>query len=392
MKCTATIDTREVEELYLNIDPIQAGGRLTVDAQKAAIAYSDGYSVCDNCLKPFRLDYINKPPIAEFHRECAEWLNMDMVRLVPGARRGFQAVASSLVEKGDPVLLTALSHYTEFASLEQAGADIHEIPKDEHNHITADNTAARIEEVTREAGKVPPLLFVEHVDYQYGNIHDIAAIAKVAHQYDIPVLLNGAYSVGIMPVDGKALGVDFIIGSGHKSMAAPAPSGIVAITDEYADTVFRTTQAKGDITGRTFGIKEVELMGCSLMGVTAVGLIASFPAVKERVLHWEHEVENANRVVEALCAIEGTRAESDMPREHTLTRINTMDSFDLVAKTHKKKGFFLSQSLKKKGVIGVIPGSTRVWKYNTYGLNDAQITHVCQAFQEIAQENGLTVH
>jgi Sep-tRNA:Cys-tRNA synthetase len=110
------------------------------------------------------------------------------------------------------------------------------------------------------------------------------------------------------------------------------------------------------------------------------------------VLHWEHEVENANRVVEALCAIEGTRAESDMPREHTLTRINTMDSFDPVAKTHKKKGFFLSQSLKKKGVIGVIPGSTRVWKYNTYGLNDAQITHVCQAFQEIAQENGLTVH
>lgn len=391
MKCTADIDTREVEELFINIDPIQAGGRLTVDAQKATLAYADGYSVCDNCLKPFRLDYINKPPIAAFHRDCAEWLNMDTVRLVPGARRGFQAVASSLVEKGDPVLLTALSHYTEFASLEQVGADIHEIPKDEQNHITADNAAARIEDVTREAGKAPSLLFVEHVDYQYGNIHEIAAIAKVAHQYDIPVLLNGAYSVGIMPVDGKALGVDFVIGSGHKSMAAPAPSGLVATTNEYADLVFRTTQAQGDITGRTFGIKEIELMGCSLMGVTAVGLIASFPAVKERVLHWDREVENSNRVVDALCAIDGTKVESDMPREHTLTRINTLDSFDTVAKTHKKKGFFLSNALKKKGVIGVIPGSTRVWKFNTYGLNDMQIAHLCRVFQEIAQENGLSV-
>ncbi len=391
MKCTADIDTRDVEELYINIDPIQAGGRLTVDAQKAALAYADGYSVCDNCRKPFRLDYINKPPIADFHHDCAEWLNMDAVRLVPGARRGFQAVASSLVEKGDPVLVTALSHYTEFVSLEQSGADIHEIPKDEHNHITADNAAARIEDVTRMTGKTPSILFVEHVDYQYGNIHEIAGIAKVAHQYDVPVLLNGAYSVGIMPVDGKALGVDFVIGSGHKSMAAPAPSGLVATTSEYADIVFRTTQVKGDITGRTFGIKEVEMMGCSLMGVTVVGLMASFPAVKERVLHWDREVKNSNTVVDALSAIEGTRVESNMPREHTLTRINTADSFDTVAQTHKKKGYFLSQELKKKGIIGVIPGSTRVWKFNTYGLTDAQIDHVCHAFQEIARENGLTV-
>ena len=391
MKCTADIDTRDVEELYINIDPIQAGGRLTVDAQKAALAYSDGYSVCDNCLKPFRLDYINKPPIADFHRDCAEWLNMDAVRLVPGARRGFQAVASSIVEKGDPVLVTALSHYTEFVSLEQSGADIHEIPKDDLNHITADNAAARIEDVTRKTGKTPSILFVEHVDYQYGNVHEIAGIAKVAHQYDIPVLLNGAYSVGVMPVDGKALGVDFVIGSGHKSMAAPAPSGLVATTDEYADIVFRTTQAKGDITGRTFGIKEVEMMGCTLMGVTVIGLMASFPAVKERVLHWDREVKNSNTVVDALSAIEGTRVESDMPREHTLTRINTVDSFDMVAQIHKKRGYFLSHALKKEGIIGVIPGSTRVWKFNTYGLTDAQVDHLCNAFQEIARVNGLNV-
>jgi len=391
MKCAGSIETRDVEELYINIDPIQAGGRLTPEALKAVIAYADGYSVCDNCLKPFRLDYIKKPPVAEFHEELAEWLNMDQVRMVPGARRGFQAVASSLVEKGDPVILTSLSHYTEFVALEQSGGVTREIPNDDHNHITAENAAETLERVSREFGRSPSLLFVEHADYQYGNIHEVREIAKVAHQYDVPVLLNGAYSVGVMPVDGKALGVDFVVGSGHKSMAAPAPSGLVASTEEYAGKVFRTTQAKGDITGRTFGIKEVEMMGCTLMGVTLMGMMASFPAVKERVLHWDHEVENSNKFAEAMLSIEGTEIESDSPRQHTLTRINTIGSFDEVAKTHKKRGYFLTKALKKRGITGVIAGSTRVWKYNTYGLTDAQIQYLGEAFREIAEDNGLNV-
>ncbi|MCU0631002.1 MAG: O-phospho-L-seryl-tRNA:Cys-tRNA synthase, partial [Methanoregulaceae archaeon] len=71
MRCGAGIEARQVNELFINIDPIQAGGRLTADAMKAVIAYGDGYSVCDNCRKPNRLDYISKPPIAGFHQEVA---------------------------------------------------------------------------------------------------------------------------------------------------------------------------------------------------------------------------------------------------------------------------------------------------------------------------------
>ena len=42
MKCGVDIDARDVEEMYINIDPIQAGWRLTADAMKAAIAFGDG--------------------------------------------------------------------------------------------------------------------------------------------------------------------------------------------------------------------------------------------------------------------------------------------------------------------------------------------------------------
>ncbi|PKL55438.1 MAG: O-phospho-L-seryl-tRNA:Cys-tRNA synthase [Methanomicrobiales archaeon HGW-Methanomicrobiales-6] len=391
MKCAVDIESRDVEEMYINIDPIQAGGRLTAEALRAVISFADGYSVCDNCRSPFRLDYIKNPPIAQFHADLAAWLNMDTVRVVPGARRGFQAVASTYVEKGDPVIVTSLAHYTEFVAVEEAGGIPLEIPKDAKNHITPDAAAEKIEAVIREFSKTPPLLFIDHVDYQFGNVHDVAAIIKVAHQYDIPVLVNGAYSVGIMPVDGKALGADFVVGSGHKSMAAPAPSGLLATTNEHAERVFRTTQAKGDVTGRTFGIKEVEMMGCTLMGVTVVGMMASFPRVKERVQHWETEVAHSQAVVDALLSIEGTKVLSDYPRQHTLTRIDTRESFDKVAEQHKKRGYFLSSDLKKRGITGVIPGSTRVWKYNTFGLTEKQIRHVGESFVEIARENGLNM-
>lgn len=392
MNCGEGIETRLIEELYINLDPIQAGGRLTVDAMKAVLAYGDGYSVCDNCEKPFRLDCIKKPPLAQFHEDLASFLNMDLARLVPGARRGFQAISDTLVNKGDPVLLTAYSHYTEFLSVEQAGGVPYEVPADDHQIITADAVAGRIEEVTRITRQTPSLIFVEEVDYQYGNLHPVKEIAKAAHQYDIPILCNGAYTIGIMPVDGKELGVDFLVGSGHKSMAAPAPSGLIATTSEWADQLFRTTKVKGDLTGRTFGVKEVELMGCSLMGATSIGMMASFPHVRKRVLEFEKHRSLCNTIVDALCLIEGTKVMSEYPRRHPLTRMNTSDSFDKIAKTHKKKGFFLHSALRERGITGIIAGSTKVWKFNPYGLTEQQAVYVGDMFIEIAEREGLPVN
>ena len=391
MRCTGDIEVRDLEEVAINIDPIQAGGRLTADAMKAIIAYGDGYSVCDNCRKPFRLDHIKKPPLDAFHHDLARFVGMDEARVMPGARRGFQAVADTYVEKGSPVLLTALSHYTEFLAIEAAGGVPREIPKDAKNIITADGAASRIEDVTREFGRPPALLFIDHFDYQFGNEHQVREIARAARAYDVKVMYNGAYTVGIMPVDGKELGVDFVVGSGHKSMASPAPSGLLATTKEHAQELFRTTQAKGDITGRAFGVKEVELLGCTLMGATIMGMMASFPHVRERVNRWEEELANGKIVIDALRSIEGTAILSEYPRKHTLTRVDTRKSFDRVAESHKKRGYFFTSALSEKGIGGVIPGATRVWKFNTYGLTKQQAEYLASAFTGIARENGIPV-
>ncbi len=385
------IETRCREELFININPIQPGGRLTPEAMKAVIAYGDGYSTCDWCMKPFRLDKIARPPIQDFHGELAEFLGMDVARVVPGARRGFQAVANSLVEKGDSVIVSALAHYTEFLAVEAAGGVVKEVPLNEKNIVTGENTAQKIEQVKSETGKLPKLIMIDHFDYLLGNEHDVRGIAKVAKEYGIPFLYNGAYTVGVMSVNGKEIGADFVVGSGHKSFASPAPSGILATTEEWAGKTFRTTQMVGDVTKRRFGIKEVEMMGCTLMGANLIAMMASFPAVQERVKHWDEEVEKINYFVGEFLKIEGNKVASELPRKHTLTKVDTTGSFDVVAQTHKKRGFFFSDELKERKIIGEFFGATRAWKLNTYGLTWDQVKYLAQAFQDIAKKYGINV-
>jgi Sep-tRNA:Cys-tRNA synthetase len=385
------IEVRAREELFINIHPIQAAGRLTPEAMKAIITYGDGYSTCDWCIKPFRLDKIRRPPINEFHVELAKFVGMDQARVVPGARRGFQAVVSSLVEKGDSVIVSSLAHYTEFLAVEDAGGIVKEVPLNEKKIITGENTAQKIEKVKQETGKLPKLIMMDHFDYMFGNEHDIRGVAKVAKEYDIPFLANCAYSLGVMPVNGKEMGADFLVGSGHKSFASPAPSGILATTNEWAEKVFRTTRMVGDVTGRRFGIKEVEMMGCTLMGANLIAMMASFPAVRERVKHWGEEVKKSNYFINEFLKIEGNKILSEMPRKHTLTKVDTTGSFDKIAQTHKRRGFFFSDELKKRWIVGEFAGATRQWKLNTYGLTWDQIKYLAEAFQDIARKYGIKV-
>jgi Sep-tRNA:Cys-tRNA synthetase len=384
------IELRTREEEFININSIQPGGRLTLEARKALVAYGDGYSVCDRCLTG-RLDKIRKPPVDEFHAELAEFVGMDEVRVMPGARRGFQAVTSSLLEKGDSVLVTDLAHYTEFLAVEIAGGVVHEVPSGPDHIINGDGVADTIERVKGATGKLPKLIMVEHFDYQFGNEHEVYGVGKIAKDYGIPFLYNGAYSVGMLPVNGKEIGADFVVGSGHKGMAAVAPSGILATTEEWAPKVFRSSQIIGDLTGRSFENKEPETLGCTLMGGTVLSMMASFPKVKERVKLWNEEVKKSNYFMQRFLRIEGNKISSEYPRKHTLSKVDTRDSFDKIAKTHKRKGYFLSDELKKRKIVGEFAGSTRVWKLNTYGLSWNRIKYLSEAFIEIAEKYTLPV-
>ena len=390
-KIAGTLDVRSREEQYINIHPIQAAGRLTTEARKALISYGDGYSTCDFCRKPFRLDKISRPGIAEFHADLAKWLNMDQARVVPGARRGFQAVANTLVNKGDSVIVSALAHYTEFLAVENAGGLVKEVPLNDKHIVTADATAQKIEDVKVETGKLPVLVMIDHFDYQFANEHEIAGIGKVAHQYDIPFLYNGAYTVGVQPVDGKKIGADFVVGSGHKSMASVAPSGVLAINEEFAPKALRTTahgRRPDQAQVRDQGSGDARVHADGWDPAVDDGIVPDGKGTRAPLGRRTKKVQLLHRHPAPDQREQGTLR---YPRKHSLSKIDTTGSFDTVAQTHKRRGFYFSDELTSRGIVGEFAGATRTWKLNTYGLTWDQIHYLADAFTEIAEKYQIPV-
>ncbi len=381
------------EDKFINLQPIQRGGVLSPEARETIAEFGDGYSTCDWCPpKAARLDMIERPPIASFMQDLAEFLGMDVARVVTRCREAQFIAFTTLGNPGDYVVLDSLAHYSTYTAVELARMKVKEVPHSGHPEfrLNIDAYAEKIEEVKRETGKLPAAVLLTHVDYLYGNLNDAAAVGKITKKYGVPFILNTAYTGGVMDIDGKKLGADIITSSGHKSWAASAPTGILAATGEMGEKVFARSKIVGDWSKRKFGLKEYALLGCTVMGAPLMTLIASFPHVVERVERWPQEVANIRYLVEQLERIEGTRQIGVRPKDHTLTHMES-DGFYKASETHKRKGFFLYDELRKRGIVGIQPGLTKHFKLNTYGLSREKVEKVARAFVEIAEEQKLAV-
>ncbi len=361
----------------INIDPLQTGGLLTEAAKQALVEWGDGYSVCDFCGGV--LDLIKKPPIHDFvHQALPEFLGCDEARVTNGARESKFAVMHSIGKPGDWIVLDGLAHYSSYVAAERAGLNIKVVPHagSPEYYLDPDGYGRAIEEVTKESGKPPALALVTYPDGSYGNIPDAKKIASVCHEYDVPLLLNGAYCVGRMPVSAKEIGADFIVGSGHKSMAASGPVGVLGVSKEYAPVVFRkSTHNK---------VKEVELLGCTARGATVMTLMASFPEVVKRTRNWDQEVENARWFSSKLEGL-GFIQRGQKPHSHDLMFFEAPGFYEISEKV-KNGRYFLYKELKERNIHGIKSGLTKYFKLSTFGLGKEKLGIVADSFEDILKK------
>ena len=379
------------EEEYINLQPIQRGGILTEEARRAILEFGDGYSTCDWCPpKTARLDMITDPPIQQFYQDLAEFLGMDVARVVTRCREAKFIAFRMLGRPGGYVVLDSMAHYSSYIAAELAELKVKEVPNSgpPEYKVDLEAYAGKIDEVKKETGKLPVAVLLTHVDYLYGNLNDAKVVAKIAKEYDVPYILNCAYSAGIMPVSGKELGADVLTSSGHKSWAASAPTGILAFNKSLEDKFTAKSKIEGDLTKRKFGAKELAMLGCTVMGAPLITLMASFPEVVRRVERWGEEVEKVRYLVSELEKIEGVKQMGMRPKMHTLTHMET-ESFYRVSEVHKRKGYFLYDELRSRKIVGIQPGLTKHFKFNTYGLTRDQIKYVRDAFFDIAKKYEL---
>jgi L-cysteine/cystine lyase len=71
------------------------------------------------------------------------------------------------------------------------------------------------------------LISLSHVSYLTGAVLPVRQICEVAHKHGVLVLVDGAQSIGAMPVDVKELGCDFYAGPGQKWLCGPEGVGVL---------------------------------------------------------------------------------------------------------------------------------------------------------------------
>ena len=361
----------------INLDPLQTGGILTPEARQALQEWGDGYSVCDYCGGA--LDQIKTPPIFDFmHKALPEFLGCEHARITNGAREAKFAVMHSMCKEGDWVVLDGNAHYSSMVAAQRARLNIKLVEKSPAPYycITPEKYKEAIDEVKRTTGKPPALALLTYPDGNYGNLADVKAISKLVHEDGIPFLVNGAYAIGRMPFNAKELGADFVSGSGHKSMAASGPIGVLGVSEQYASKVFAKSP--------THKVKEIELLGCTARGATVMTMLASFPAVYERTKpeNWQKEVENARWFSGQLESI-GLRQLGDKPHGHDLMFFEAMPFYDISQKTDR---YFLYRELKERSIHGIKPGLTKNFKISTFGVGREKLSVAVDAFKDILRK------
>jgi Sep-tRNA:Cys-tRNA synthetase len=376
MECQDYGLNRNIERDNLNLNPLQRGGVLTKEARKALYEFSDGYSVCDYCAG--RLDEISRPAIHHFLDDLAEFIGVDQARTVHGAREGKFAVMHAICKPGDTIVVDGNAHYTTHLAAERNQLNMVEVPSNDYpEYRITPESYQEVLDYQEDYGEDVSLVLLTHVDGNYGNLTDARAIGKIAHDHGVPLLLNCAYSMGRLPVDARAFNADFVVGSGHKSMAASGPIGVLGLKDEWADTVLKLS--------KRHAVKEIEMLGCTSRGAPVATLMASLPYVIERVGRWDEEVQKTRDFVEKMERIGGIKQIGVKPKEHDLVRFET-PVFDEIAEKHPRRGFFLYEELKKRKIVGIKRGQTKWFKCSAYGFTQEQTDYIAHSFAEIVEQ------
>jgi kynureninase len=99
--------------------------------------------------------------------------------------------------------------------------------------VVAPNDSAIVEAIDERTLLVP----VTHVLFKTGEIQDVEAIIRRAHEVGAHVILDAYQSAGIVPLDVSALNVDFAVGGSVKWLCGGPGNGWLYVRPDLADVL-----------------------------------------------------------------------------------------------------------------------------------------------------------
>ena len=146
------------------------------------------------------------------------------VILTSGTTESINTVAFSFGEKyiseGDEIIISTLEHHANIVPwqmiCERKKAILKVIPINDKGELLLDEYQKLISPKTK-------IVAVNQVSNVLGTVNDVKRIIDIAHQNNIPVLIDGAQSIQHSKIDVQELDCDFYVFSGHKLYG---PNGI----------------------------------------------------------------------------------------------------------------------------------------------------------------------
>lgn len=154
-----------------------------------------------------------------------------------GTTESINLMAYSFTEafltQGDEILISEMEHHSNIVpwqiAAERKGLKIKVIPITDDGQIDLKKYAALLE----SSDKIK-LVAATHVSNVLGTINPVKTIIDMAHQHEIPVLIDGAQSTPHFKVDMQALDCDFFAFSGHK-IYGPTGVGVLFGKEKYLE-------------------------------------------------------------------------------------------------------------------------------------------------------------
>jgi len=156
--------------------------------------------------------------------------------------------ARSNLKKDDVIAITEIEHHSNIVPwqilCQEIGTRLEYVGIDERGFLDVEYLIELI------SSRKVKLVSISHMSNVLGTIVPIERIIKTAHQYEIPVIVDGAQSVPHMPVDAKNLDCDFLVFSAHK-MLGPTGVGVLYAKKELLEKM-KPFMGGGDMIKEVF--------------------------------------------------------------------------------------------------------------------------------------------
>ena len=152
-----------------------------------------------------------------------------------GTTEGLNLIASSFSEafmqEGDEVIVSTIEHHSNIVpwQLQQPrkGIVLKVIPMD-------DNGAMDLQAFEKMISQKTKIVSISHVSNVLGTINPVEEVIRIAHEHNIPVVIDGAQSTPHFKVDMQQLDCDFFVFSGHK-VYGPTGIGVLYGKEAWLD-------------------------------------------------------------------------------------------------------------------------------------------------------------